>query len=614
MAEALYRKYRPFNLDDVVGQDIVVKTLKKAFRSDKVAHAYLLSGPRGIGKTSIAKIIAKTVNCLEYPAEEPCDKCKNCKRNVNKQSSDIIEIDAASNNGVDEIRELRGNVNFLPSSLKYKVYIIDEVHMLSTGAFNALLKTLEEPPSHVIFILATTEIHKIPETVISRCQCFNLKKVSNEAILKRLKHISKKEEIDCEDDVIKAIARLSNGGMRDAINMLEQLVSFSEDKIKKEDVYLLNGIIDPKRTVSLIEAVINQNISEIVEKVSVFQAEGKNIYKLTEEIVLSLRDLLILKLGNSSLPNTNFKKEFIEKVEVDLIYDAITILNDGLVKIKFSDFPNIILEVILLKVATIKSPSKSISQDLQEAVKVEKSISREINSSKKVVIEAKKDISQDLQEPIKEDKSISREIINTKKIIIEEEKDISQDLKEPENKERNISHEIINVEFVIEDQEKFEEFKNQRIKNIFSNAAKEELREVKKSWKKLEKYSMDEKYGNICNLVLDSELKVASDWGVIISCIYPSMVERINNHLIVTEKIFNKIFDKKLKVIAVTSNEWDSLKKEYIKNKDKKSDNYKFIKEEIKLTDIIKENKKGNISPLIKETLDKINAEIVEIN
>ena len=226
MYQALYRKYRPKTFDDVVGQDVIVKTLKNSIKNDMVSHAYLFCGPRGTGKTSIAKIFAKILNCTNLKDLEPCNECVSCIQVNTNQNIDIIEIDAASNNGVDEIREIRNKITLVPANSKYKIYIIDEVHMLSGAAFNALLKTLEEPPSHVIFIFATTEPQKIPTTILSRCQRFDYKKISDSKIVERLKFIAKSEKINISDEALFEIARLSDGGMRDSISLLDQALAY----------------------------------------------------------------------------------------------------------------------------------------------------------------------------------------------------------------------------------------------------------------------------------------------------------------------------------------------------------------------------------------------------
>src|SRR5690554_2139387 len=238
---ALYRTYRPKFFKDVFGQKVIVQTLQNALLNEKFAHAYLFSGPRGTGKTSAAKIVAKALNCLEAPVSEPCGQCDVCLGVDRGDISDVIEIDAASNNGVDEIRDLRDKVKYAPSIAKYKVYIIDEVHMLTQAAFNALLKTLEEPPKYVVFILATTEVHKVPATILSRCQRFDFKNIDNKDIEDNLIKITKNEKLEITEDVIIAIAKQSEGGMRDALSLLDQVLSFSDSKITEDDVYLVSG-------------------------------------------------------------------------------------------------------------------------------------------------------------------------------------------------------------------------------------------------------------------------------------------------------------------------------------------------------------------------------------
>ena len=288
MYQVLYRKYRPKTLQEVAGQDIVVKILKNSLKNDKLSHAYLFSGPRGTGKTSIAKILARVINCSNPVDYSPCNKCVSCTQ---KNNVDIIEIDAASNNGVDEIRELKNKINLVPSFGKYKIYIIDEVHMLSIGAFNALLKTLEEPPAHAMFILATTEPHKIPVTILSRCQRLDFKKISEESIFKRLNEIVEKEKINIDPEAIKEIARLSDGGMRDAISMLDQASSYSNDKIELTDIYEINGIITKKMMNEFLLDLFNSNLLEILNLLDTYNNNGKNLVKLFEEIMLYMKNI-----------------------------------------------------------------------------------------------------------------------------------------------------------------------------------------------------------------------------------------------------------------------------------------------------------------------------------
>lgn len=285
--QALYRKYRPSTLEDVIGQDVVIQILKNAIRNNKVCHAYMFSGPRGIGKTSIAKLLAKTVNCLDLQDGDACEKCESCISISSGFSPDIIEIDAASNNGVDEIREIKNKINLVPNQLKYKVYIIDEVHMLSIGAFNALLKTLEEPPEHIIFILATTDLHKVPSTIISRCQCFEFHRIGNSDIVKRLEYICEKESIKVDREVLEYIAELSDGGLRDAIGMLDKLNAYSNSNISMGDFEKVNGIVSNQQKVQFLDYVYEKNVAEVIQFID-------NIYNNGKDLAIFVQDMLQL--------------------------------------------------------------------------------------------------------------------------------------------------------------------------------------------------------------------------------------------------------------------------------------------------------------------------------
>lgn len=346
---SLYRKYRPKTFSDVVGQEVVVKILKNSIINEKVSHAYIFSGPRGTGKTSIAKIFSKAVNCLETKDGDLCNHCKNCLTNIDEEI-DIIEIDAASNNGVDEIREIRNNVKLMPVHLKYKVYIIDEVHMLSTSAFNALLKTLEEPPKHVIFILATTEFNKIPSTVISRCQKFDFKKIMNTQIENRLKYILQQENKNLSEDVIKLIAKLSDGGLRDAINMLDQAISLEKDDISIDDIYNLIGDISEEKELELFKYITSGNIKETLKLINNFYEEGKNFINICERIQLLVRNIIIFnntdnyfdkEYERKLLDFSNIKLNYCEKLSEELF----TLINE----LKRTNNQKIITEISFLK-------------------------------------------------------------------------------------------------------------------------------------------------------------------------------------------------------------------------------------------------------------------------
>ena len=303
---ALYRKFRPLKFEEIVGQEHITKTLKNQIIAGRVGHAYLFNGGRGTGKTSAAKVLARAVNCLNPQDGEPCNECEICKAAISGSLTDIVEMDAASNNSVEDIRSIREEVNFLPTLAKYRVYIIDEVHMLSTGAFNALLKTLEEPPEHVKFILATTEPQKLPATILSRCQRFDFKKISNDNVIKRLEYVAKESNIEITKEALKLIAILSEGAMRDALSILERCLQDGESNINEDKIKDLVGI--PKLTYihSIVKAFLEYNVEDAIKAVDIVLNEGKDLNNLLWEIIKYVKDILVFKAtGNLEIYSEN---------------------------------------------------------------------------------------------------------------------------------------------------------------------------------------------------------------------------------------------------------------------------------------------------------------------
>jgi len=291
--EVLARKWRPKQFDDVVGQEHVTRTLKNAIESNRVAHAYLFVGPRGIGKTSLARIFAKALNCEKGPTISPCCECGMCREIAAGNALDVLEIDGASNNGVDQVRDLRDQVQFAPTHGRYKIFIIDEVHMLSTAAFNALLKTLEEPPPHVKFIFATTEGDKVLPTIVSRCQRFDLRRIQTPLIVERLRRICEYERITIDEDALLAVARGAEGGMRDALSALDQLISFKGDSLTEDDVLAVFGLVSRRSLENLATAVLKGDMGEILKLVDMFDSAGKDMRRLTVELMEHFRNLLV---------------------------------------------------------------------------------------------------------------------------------------------------------------------------------------------------------------------------------------------------------------------------------------------------------------------------------
>lgn len=360
--QALYRKWRPRTFDSVIGQEAITDTLKNAIKRGKVSHAFLFAGPRGTGKTSCAKIFAKALNCINLQDGEPCNECANCIAADQGSMPDIMEIDAASNNGVDEIREIRDKVKYAPTEGKYKVYIIDEVHMLSMGAFNALLKTLEEPPEHVVFILATTELQKVPATIISRTQRYNFKRISKEDLEKRMKYILDQENIKYEDKALAVIAQVADGGMRDALSILDQLLSYEKESVNYDDALQITGFADRENIEKILLALLNQDAGQALQLTQDELAKGASSKNILDEIIdLTTKSLLIVKTDENK-QETFLTKDFIEKIKsvsTDSYYRLINLANNALNDLRYTNQQQIPLEVFLVEASSPASVQTS---------------------------------------------------------------------------------------------------------------------------------------------------------------------------------------------------------------------------------------------------------------
>lgn len=566
MYQALYRKYRPKTFDDVAGQEIIIRTLKNAVINDKISHAYLFAGPRGCGKTSIAKIFAKLVNCKDSVDGMPCNKCVCCTQS-NEQNMDVIEMDAASNNGVDEIREINNKVNLVPSLGIYKIYIIDEVHMLTIGAFNALLKTLEEPPSHVIFILATTDPHKVPVTILSRCQRFDLKKIPLENIYNRLKYICDNENIKIEDEAVWEIARLGDGGLRDAIGILDQVVSYAVDIVTLDDVHEVNGTISQEKVLNLMKNVIKKNLTQVINTITEYNNKGKSIIKITEEIILFLRNAILA--NTTSLEDKNIYREINEDISTEEMLNYISILNDSLLDMKKFSNPKMILELAFIKMLN-KSDNHMENKIVTEQTVATKIITQEINQSENI------------------SKKIEIELKNSNTV---ENKNIS-----PEINKKLVDSDLL---------EKLNKFVEIRVNNTLSKFSKKDTIELKNNLNRIMDYVMDEKYNIYATMILDGELKAVSDEYLIFSYKTEHLSNLFNENIINIESLINLVFNKPYKVVAVDSDKWNIIKENFNSKKQK----YEYQKEIYSINDILS---KLNNEPV--DDMKSLFGEIVEYN
>ena len=387
MYQALYRKYRSQTFGEMVGQKVISTTLKQAVESGKISHAYLFSGPRGTGKTSAAKIFAKAMNCPNQVNGEPCNHCDICRDITNGSLEDVIEIDAASNNGVDEIREIRDKSTYAPSRATYKVYIIDEVHMLSTGAFNALLKTLEEPTENVVFILATTELHKIPATILSRVQRFEFKAIKQAAIKEHLASILKKEGMTFDDEALTIIARRAEGGMRDALSILDQALSLSSDNnVSQAVAEEITGSIGLTALDSFVANVRNQETTQALSNLETLFDNGKSMSRFATDLLEYFRDLLIVKAGGENSHHSPLFEENLS-LEQDRLFQLIDLVTSALPEIKTGTHPKIYAEMLTIKLSETHSQmSQEIPGNLQEELD---SLRREVEGLRKALKEGK---------------------------------------------------------------------------------------------------------------------------------------------------------------------------------------------------------------------------------
>ena len=645
--KALYRTYRPTTFDEIAGQEHITKTFKNALKNNKIAHAYLFSGPRGTGKTSIAKIIAKAVNCEHAPVENPCNDCAICRGIEDNSISDVIEIDAASNNGVDEIREIRDKVKYLPGVAKYKVYIIDEVHMLSIGAFNALLKTLEEPPKHVIFILATTEPHKIPATIRSRCQRFDFRGVSIPEMIGRLNTIIEKENILIEKEAIKVIAESAEGGMRDAISLLDQVNSYTDQKITVDDIHAIKGTVSNSKLLKIANEIYKNNVVEAIKQLDELVLLGKEAPRLVANLIKFYRDILIFKNVNTEdmeqliYSDSNFI-ELSKKLSNNLIFFYIDALNKAQNDMKWTTNSKLYLELALIKMVDKVEKQEIIITDEIKLIKDEindlrKKIANFEYSSikpKEIVEESTNEniieerfeknpfisefntgITSDKPEIIEENNK-EKEIIDnfeeeyikddsplyTEKDIEEEKEDIKSESKEKE--EVNLFNTVIvepKKEVIVEP---YKTFDIRYVEDVLNSANREVKITMNMRWFDIERNSSQANL-SYAKMITEGRLVATNDKMIIIEYSSPSICNRMMKPSIKKQivDILCEFYNKEIDYLALPKSVWEEKSQEFIQK-------WKQGEKNIKLSPIKHPGLKE--MPVIKQDIDDMTPDSVK--
>lgn len=530
--QALYRVWRPQTFEDLVGQDMITKTLKNALATKQTTHAYLFAGPRGTGKTSCAKLFAKALNCPNQVNGDPCNACEICKAITAGRLNDVIEIDAASNNGVEEIRDIRDKVKYAPTQADYKVYIIDEVHMLSTSAFNALLKTLEEPPANVVFILATTDPHKIPATIISRTQRFDFKRITSGAILERMEYILKQKQFEYDEKALNVIARAAEGGMRDALSILDQVLSFGDNKVTLDNALLVTGSVTRENLIKYLSQVQNHETVAGLQTIHAILDEGKDSKRLLEDLINCCRDLLLYKQAPEMLEQTGSVmiddefKSMAEKSNPETLYRYIDTLNEQQENMRYSMHQSVYLEVLTVKLAKIDGKERKTSvQSLQTAPET----LNELN---------------DLQRQVKELKDQVKNLLGKTNRGFSDEKTSRPAKKTVQRYEIKID--VASIYRILGSATKID-------KNRFLDCMKDILSTLNISSKAMFK---------MC------EIEAAGPEGIILSFNNEFICGRIINEERVRDEFENsvgRIYGDAKKIVYVPKNRWLNIRQEYIK-------------------------------------------------
>lgn len=551
--KALYRTYRPSTFDEVAGQEHIVKTLKNALATGKIAHAYLFAGPRGTGKTTMAKLLAKALNCDQGVGEQ-CNECKNCLSINSGNHPDVIEIDAASNNGVDNIRDLIDKVKYSTTLGKYKVYIIDEVHMLSPGAFNALLKTLEEPPSHVIFILATTEPHKILPTILSRCQRYDFSKLSNKEITERLRVVLEAEGIEFNEEAVELIVNLSDGGMRDALSILDQVLAYSGDTLNTQDVLDIFSLESLEEKVLLVDSIVNGDVNDVLKRLSRYITKGTDIKRLTNDLLVIFKDILIYSNTKSEKLLEQLDEDdasiFARKIRRTTLIEMIDILMNAMKDYKFVTSINPLFEISLLKLVNLFK----ISEPIDVSPEVKKIVIKPETHDEEIIEETS-------FEPVKE--VVTPKVEETK--VEEDTSSATQGSLFDQTPDPVVLNKNVLILKKATGQDMFE-IDDDTIIDIMVVSKKDIKNKMLASWVNLKKYISHPELGKAAAILSDCHPLVTSQKVLIIECALQTVAEKANNKKI-QEKLQNviqSVFGIKVFVYAVSRKESVRLQRRYV--------------------------------------------------
>ena len=532
--KALYRTYRPQTFDEVAGQKHIIRTLRNALANNKIAHAYLFCGPRGTGKTTMAKLLAKALNCEEGFGHQ-CNKCSNCLEIIEGSHPDVIEIDAASNNGVEQVRDLIDKVNYLPIKGKYKVYIIDEVHMMTDNAFNALLKTLEEPPAHVIFILATTEPHEIIPTILSRCQRYDFTKVADADIEERMITVLQKEGVQYDKTAVKAIISLADGGMRDALSILDQILAYSNNSLRVEDVYSIFGLISNKEKIGLIQDINAGDISATLEKVKNFSEGGIDIARLTQDILEILKDVLIYKKTKQTDELTTLNQSdaqlLADSIEIRKLHEMIGTFLKLQLDFKTASNVKTLFEVALLKLLTYEDAAAPV---VKKQVVIEKKVEPKPEVKREPVVEAPvAPAPQPEPEPVVEE-SKQEPVVNEPKPEVKPEP--KPEVKAEPKVEKVVDENVAPDWLVDDDKEKKSveitgekyEFDDELIIKLMVLGDKELRLNIAKRWNELDEYFGHPTFGDLIALLKDGSPLVATKNVLLLVYDFEKLASKVN--------------------------------------------------------------------------------------